>query len=194
MIHEQAKEAINEDRYTGYITKFHFQQDGFAIATFQTENNRLMRIKGNFYGVDIKEMITVFGLWETHSKYGNQFIVHYWERPMPKTKDQIIAYLSSSLVKNCGKKYAEKIVEALGDQAIELINEHGEDVLLGIRGIGRKRASDIAESVRETFKVQKIIRELQPYGITTDIAIKAYKYLGLHTVEKLKKNPYLFKI
>lgn len=191
MIHEQAKEAINEARYTGYITKFHFQQDDFAIATFQTENNRLIRIKGNFYGVDVKERITVFGLWETHSKYGNQLMVHYWERPIPKTKDQIIAYLSSSLVKNCGKKYAEKIVEALGEQAIELINEHGEDVLLGIRGIGRKRASDIAESIRKTFEIQKIVRELQPYGITADIAIKAYKYLGLDTVEKLKKNPYL---
>ena len=37
--------------------------------------------------------------------------------------------------------------------------------LQGIKGIGKKRASNIVESVRSTFEVQKIISELLVFGI-----------------------------
>lgn len=180
----------NEVQYIGHITKFHFQQDGFVIASFSTDNGELIRIKGNLFGIQIKEKIAIKGLWETHTKYGKQLSVTYWERPMPSTKEQVIAYLSSPLIKNCGKKHAIKIADTLGERAIELIYEHGEDVLLGIRGIGKKRAKEISESIRSTFKVQEIVTELQKYGISTDMALKVYKHFGDDTVTVLKENPY----
>src|SRR5690606_29025995 len=98
--------------------------------------------------------------------------------------------LVSPLVKSCGVKYATRIVDVLGDRAIEIINEQGEDVLLDIQGIGKKRANSIAESVRSNFEVQKVINKLRKFGISPNLAIKAYKEFKKDTVDILQENPY----
>lgn len=113
-----------------------------------------------------------------------------WERPIPQTREQVIAFLSSPLVKGCGMKKAIQIVDALGDNAIDIISKDGLSALTGIRGIGKKRSKKIVESVRSTFEVQKIISELLVYGITATMAIKAHKRFGSNTVAILRENPY----
>ncbi len=130
------------------------------------------------YGVQKGEEITVRGRWEIHPKFGRQFAVLSWERPMPQTKEQVISFLASSLVKGCSAKQAIKIVEKLGEDAIDIISKEGEPCLEGIRGIGPKRRNKIIESVRSTFEVQKVISELLVYGITTNLAMKVYKEFG----------------
>lgn len=180
----------NEQEYVGKITKIHFQKDDFKIATFLVENEGEIKIKGSLYGIEKDEKIAVTGTWEHHAKYGNQLVISYWERPMPSTKEQAVSFLVSPLVKGCGVKYATKIVDVLGDRAIEIINEQGEDVLLDIQGIGKERANSIAESVRSNFEVQKVINKLRKYGISPNLAIKAYKEFKKDTVDILQENPY----
>lgn len=180
----------NEQEYVGKITKIHFQKDDFKIATFLVENEGEIKIKGSLYGIEKDEKIAVTGTWEHHAKYGNQLVISYWERPMPSTKEQAVTFLVSPLVKSCGVKYATRIVDVLGDRAIEIINEQGEDVLLDIQGIGKKRANSIAESVRSNFEVQKVINKLRKFGISPNLAIKAYKEFKKDTVDILQENPY----
>ena len=96
-----------------------------------------------------------------HPKFGKQLAVVFWERPIPQTKDQIVAFLSSPLVKGCGAKQAVLIAEQLGEEALPIISQQGEYSLQGIKGIGKKRAGKIVESVRSTFEVQK-----NTFGIT----------------------------
>lgn len=44
---------------------------------------------------------------------------------MPQTKEAIISYLSSDLFKGVGKKTAQNIVNALGDNAInDILDDH----------------------------------------------------------------------
>ena len=52
------------------------EEDTFGVARWQPENGgEPFAIKGNLYGVNKGERITVHGKWETHPKYGLQFAV-----------------------------------------------------------------------------------------------------------------------
>jgi len=125
-----------------------------------------------------------------HEKYGQQLSVTQWERPIPNTKEQVIAFTSSPLVKGCSPKQAVVIANKLGENAIEIINDEGESALTGIKGIGKKRSKKIVESIRSSFEVQKIVSSLLTYGITANFSMKAYKEFGSSTLEIIKKNPY----
>ena len=184
---KQQKE-INE--LSGTITVYLFQSDNFSIAKFKTDKGVGITIKGNLHGVSPSETIKVVGTWENHPKYGLQLSVIRWERPIPTTKEQVIKFLTSPLVKGCGKKRAEAIVDKLGEKAIEIINCDGEKSLEGIRGIGKKYRKSITESIKTTFEIQEVAKELSQYGISTDIAIRAYQVYESDSVEIIKKNPY----
>ncbi|GAB3051203.1 SF1B family DNA helicase RecD2 [Virgibacillus ainsalahensis] len=175
--------------YTGIISRMLYQNEDFLIAILRT-NSEEIKFTGDFYGVEKGEKMTVRGTWEHHPKYGDQFAVESWERPIPQTEEQILAFLSSPMVKGCGKKQAREIVQSFGKQTLEIISAEGESCLTDIEGIGRKRAKNIVNSVTNTFEIQKIVSKLLVYGITTKMALRFYKEFGSNTVEILKRNPY----
>ncbi|WP_024983293.1 ATP-dependent RecD-like DNA helicase [Brevibacillus borstelensis] len=177
---------------TGQIIRFIFRSIGneYIVAVFRPENGKDMTITGSIYGVELNETITVYGDWFIHPKYSDQYRVERWERPIPKSKEQVIAFLSSSLVKGCGEKRAKQIVDVLGENALDIIMKEGEVCLLPIRGIGQQKASSIVTSVRASFEVQQIMMELSQYGISTSIVVKAYKEFGSNTLDIIKRNPY----
>ena len=174
---------------TGKIVQFLHRTDDFAIAIMDTGEKRI-KILGSLYGVDKGEVVTVRGEWRTHPKYGRQFAVDRWERPVPQTKDQIVSYLSSRYVKGCGRKRAELIVQHLGDRALERIMNEGAACLIGIKGIGTKHAEQIAESVRSSFELQKVMMALLPYGLSPNMVAKLHKRYGSQSVEVVHRNPY----
>ena len=78
----------------------------------------------------------------------------------------------------------------MGEEALTIITQQGESSLQGIKGIGKKRASNIVESIRSTFEVQKIISELLVFGISASMAMRLYKEYESNTVAIVTKNPY----
>ncbi|MEB6549295.1 ATP-dependent RecD-like DNA helicase [Heyndrickxia sporothermodurans] len=184
------EQALMPESHLGTLKDVVFRQEDFLIGYMETDNRERIKIKGSLYGVEKGEEITIKGKWETHPKYGRQFAVETWERPIPQTKEQVIAFLASPLVKGCGPKQAVMIFEKLGENAIDIISEEGESCLEGIKGIGPKRRNKIVESVRSTFEVQKVISELLVYGITAEVAMKAYKEFGPNAAAIILENPY----
>lgn len=174
----------------GKITYVIYKNNDFLVAWFETVEGERIKITGNMFGIEEKEKIIVRGEWVNHQRFGKQFQVKEWERPIPTTKDGVIAFLSSGLVKGVGKKRAIDIVNKLGDKAIEIINQEGEKALEGIKGIGKKTAQKIAASIKETFEVQNIISQLSVYGLSTNLILEFYKEYGSESIEKVKENPY----
>ncbi|ALP37948.1 hypothetical protein ASL14_18930 [Paenibacillus sp. IHB B 3084] len=166
-------------------------ENDFGIAQWMPEDGgEPFAIKGSLFGINKGERITVHGNWETHTKYGQQFVVAHWERPLPQTKDQLVSFLSSKFVKGCGKKRAELIVQKLGDQALERIMNEGVGCLVGIKGIGPKNATKIADSIKSNFEIQQIMMALLPYGITAETITKMYKQWDAECVDIVRRNPY----
>lgn len=173
----------------GKITKVIFKKDDFMIGVLSTDTEQIT-FKGNMIGIEKGEEITLVGEWVTHPKYGQQLEVGRWQRPIPKTREKIIAYLSSPFVKGCGEKQAKRIVDKLGTDAIEIILEQKEQALTGIKGIGKKKAKWISDSIAESYELQNIIGELSEYGINPNIIVKLYEKYGSITADYIKENPY----
>ncbi|OZU89022.1 ATP-dependent RecD-like DNA helicase [Virgibacillus indicus] len=175
--------------FTGYISKILYRNDDFVIAILKTDKEEI-KIVGSIYGIEKGEELAVKGTWEKHPKFGRQLILEQWERVIPQDEEQIHAFLCSPMVKGCGKKQANAIVNVFGKDALEVIINDGESCLLGIDGIGPKRAGKIVQSVVSTFEVQKVVASLLIYGITTNMALRVYKEYGSDSMSILKINPY----
>lgn len=175
-------------RAEGTVNRFIYQGDNFHVALFVFGNDQSF-ITGNLYGLNVNEKIIVHGEWVTHPKYGRQIKVSYWERPMPTTEEQVVAFLSSGLVKGIGPATARKIVEELGPEAIDIILESGLESIQNIKGL-KKKAHQIYESLQETLEIQLIMKHLLPLGLTPKTVKKAYKKFGGAAVEIIKNNPY----
>ena len=78
-------------------------------------------------------------------KYGYQFEVESFDECVADTKDGIVAYLSSGVIKGIGSQKAEAIYEKFGDQTLEVI-EKDPDKLLSIKGISKKKLEKIKSS------------------------------------------------
>ncbi|WP_411347093.1 ATP-dependent RecD-like DNA helicase [Paenibacillus sp. WLX2291] len=190
---------MNTTALTGHIDYFIYPRNGrlssehdFGIAHFQIDapSQEPVVIKGSLFGMQKNERMTVYGGWETHAKHGDQFVITHWERPLPTTAQQGIAFLSSKFVKGCGKKRAELIVHHLGDQAVEQIMHEGADCLLSIKGVGRKNATKIADSIQCNFDIQQVMMALLPYGIPVELVTKVYSAWGTECIDMIRRNPY----
>lgn len=181
--------GFNLQTVEGKISQILFNKEDYMVGLIKTTDKEIT-FKGNIFGIEKGETITFKGEWQDHPKYGRQFQVSRWKRPLPDTKEKALAYLSSPFVKGCGPVQAARIVAALGDDTINRIEKEGPVCLLGIKGIRKKKAEQITASVKETFELQNIIAELSDYGITPACTIKAYRQFQSNTADVLKKNPY----
>ena len=63
------------------------------------------------------------GHWRKDPKYGIQYDVEGYEEQIIPTREGIIAYLSSGQIKGIGPKMAERIYDAFGNMALEVLAE-----------------------------------------------------------------------
>ena len=86
----------------------------------------------------------VTGRWSNHSSYGKQFEAEFLERMMPRSSSEILAYLSSRIIKGIGPKTAARIVQHFGDETL-LVMEREPQRLAEVPGISREKALTIGE-------------------------------------------------
>lgn len=172
----------------GHIVRFYYKKsDDFHVALFIYSGKQAV-ITGNLYSLEEKEKVNIQGEWFEHPKFGRQVKVTSWERPVPSTKEQAVAFLSSGLVKGVGPVMGRMIVEKLGADAVKTIMEKGAEALAGIKGL--RKVHEICKSIRDTYEVQRVISQLLPFGISANTAIRAHKKFGGATAELVKRNPY----
>jgi len=76
---------------------------------------------GYFHELTIGDNYTFKGDKVIHPRYGFQYDVKEYEKILPQDKDGIVMFLSSDLFKGIGEKQAQKIVDVLGDDALNKI-------------------------------------------------------------------------
>lgn len=144
---------------------------------------------GNIPKLTAKEEIVIVGEFKSSERFGEQFQVKSWKRPIPETSEQLITFFSSALFKGVGKKMAEKIVHLLGSNAIQRITKNGASCI-NVEGISNEMALKITETVQRTFLLNELFEKYGKYGISTESILRAYMFLGLK-VSQLHDNPYL---
>lgn len=128
------------------------------------------------------------GEW-VDGKYGMQLQVEQWHEIVPKTKEGVLSYLGSGLIKGIGEKTAAEIVAKFGVNTLDILEKHPER-LLEVRGITDNKLEDIKTSFAESRMLRDIMSLLAPFKLTPKTALKIYQHLGPSSIEVLKKSPF----
>lgn len=129
------------------------------------------------------------GHWSRNAKHGPQFEVDSYDEVIIPSREGIIGYLSSGQIKGIGPRIAEKIYDAYGNLALEVLDKE-PDKLLGIPGISQTRLTKICDSYLANRAARDVVAFLTPYGITANRAVKLYKEYGKEAMSIVKEHPY----
>ncbi|MFR5631438.1 MAG: ATP-dependent RecD-like DNA helicase [Monoglobales bacterium] len=133
--------------------------------------------------------IELEGIWEESKQYGRQLKVEWFRVRLPKSKEGIIAYLSSDMIKGIGPVLANAIVKKFGLNTFHVLDQTPEK-LLDIKGITKTKLESIMESYRASSEIRELMTFLAPYHVTPKKAERIKEAFGLEAVGILKKEPY----
>ncbi len=174
----------------GHITRyrFHNEDNSYSIATLKTEDDRKLTIVGYFPKVTSDLLYELEGNWIEHPTYGEQFEVHAFRRAKVASFQGLVSYLSSDYFPGIGPKTAEKIVNHLGDDAIEKILED-KNVLREI-GLNAIRTERFYQQLLENQSMEGVTIDLFELDIKGATAMKLITAYGLKAATIAKTNPF----
>lgn len=171
---------------------YHNEDNFYTVAKFQIndENERIITITGNFVDIIPEILYNIYGNYIEHPKYGMQFQVVSYDKPMPDEKEGIVRYLSGIQFPGIGKKTAEKIVKALGDNCLSELKKD-INILRQVPGISEKHFLTIEEGLKNTENgLEELIQYFNVSGIGIRNLIRLNRTYGRNALEKIKENPY----
>jgi len=178
------------------IVDIFFKSDkGFMVGTakvlesFSEYDNTVITFSGEFIELLKDNSYLFYGNFIEHPKYGNQFKVNNYEKIIPEGRNAVVAFLSSGLFPKVGIKTAIKIVDTLGDKALDIIIEDNNSLLL-VPGMTSKRANGIYDILLQERESYKTVIYLQDIGFTFNEATKIYKVFKNNTLDMINDNIY----
>lgn len=180
---------------------FYKEETGYTVMVYQTEDAVPAEAICDMYGgkhcfkavgsrlPDADELtVELEGEWEK-SSYGWQLKVENFQTVLPKTRDGMIGYLASGLVKGIGPVIAVRIVDRFGEDTFRVMEQEPQR-LLEIRGISENKLTEIKESFLESCQVRELMSYLAPFSVTPNKVKKIQDHFGAQAVSILKENPY----
>ncbi|CAI7974938.1 ATP-dependent RecD-like DNA helicase [Frankia sp. Hr75.2] len=166
------------------------EETGYTVARVDTGRGAdLLTVVGALLGAQPGESLRMRGRWGSHPQYGRQFQVEDYTTVLPATVQGIQRYLGSGLVKGIGPRFAERIVEHFGVDALDVI-ETEPARLIEVPGLGPKRTKAIAAAWEEQKAIKEVMVFLQGVGVSTSLAIKIYKQYGDASIGVVRTEPY----
>lgn len=165
------------------------QENGYAVLRVGAEGDTVT-VVGCLPDAAAGEHITADGVWTAHQSYGQQFKAEHIERSLPTNKRAIYQYLASGAVKGVGPATAALIVDAFGDETLEII-ETDPERLSEIKGISMKKAFAIGADFRRRGGMRQLMEFLVQYGVRPELAVKLYRYYGEEAMAAVRDNPYI---
>jgi exodeoxyribonuclease V alpha subunit len=98
-------------------------------------------------------------------------------------------FLGSGLIKGMGPTFAQRLVSAFSETVFEVI-ENAPQSLLGVEGIGAKRANRITAGWADQKIIREIMAFLQGHRVSTSRAARIFKTYGADAISLVSENPY----
>ena len=176
----------------GAVSSVVFQnpENGYCVIKLKCEDGSSCTVVGTIPMTSVGERLLITGRWGNHASYGRQFEAEYLERLMPESRVEILSYLSSRAVRGIGAKTAAKLVAEFGDQTLDILENHPEE-LTRIPGISPKKAVEMHESFCKQVGVRRLIEYLTLHHLPAELAVRVYKVYGELSREALADDPYL---
>lgn len=168
---------------------FRNEENGYMILDLNADG-KLVTVTGELGEADEGEILSLWGTYITHPKYGEQFQVENCERKLPDTEINIERYLSSGVIKGIGKGLAKRIVDTFGTETLEILQNDPQQ-LMQIRNMTQKKCDEIAEEAKKIFASRNVVSYFEKYGIKSRYALRAFRAWGEECCVMTQKNPYL---
>jgi len=160
-----------------------------ALGLNQEEIHGRITISGYFPELTVEQIYRFNGQWLNHPRYGWQFQVASYEKVNVRGKTALVHFLSSELFEGIGKKTAQRIVEVLGDQAIDTILNNRQS-LAEVPKLSKKNADKLYESLVEQQGTEHILAPLYGYNLSPQLVMKIFKRYQNQAVTIIEENPY----
>ena len=167
---------------------FRNDENGYTVFEIAVDN-QLETAVGSMPPIGEGERLRLGGKWVTHNTYGRQFKVDTCEKLQPDSKDGILRYLASGIIKGVGPATAKKIVDAFGDNTLDIIRYNPEK-LKKVEGIGKAKAEVIATALSEHIAMQDNMIFLQSLSVPLNLAAKICSTYGMNTKVIVETYPY----
>lgn len=188
-----------DDYIIGNVRKIIYKNtNGYIVGVFKVSsgtgdyeslNNSTLSFTGYFHELSEDENYKFFGNVVNHPKYGEQFNVTFYEIVMPEEKDSIVEFLSSGTFKGVGKKTAEKIVDVLGSNALQMIIDNPSNLML-IPGLSKKQIETLQITLLEYSNSYNTILKLNDMGFLSRESLDIYNKYKANTLNVIEENLY----
>lgn len=185
-------------------TRFHSKDNGYCVITLVTSElippdaqDKYYRQKGfsrftaTGYNLPMTKAIDldVTGEWVRTDRFGTQLQVTEFKEVILPTREGIISYLSSGLIKHIGPATAKIIVDKFGLDTLEVLDKTPEKLLL-VKGISQTKLKKLVDSYIDSKSMRDIMTFLGPFGISPNRAAKIHKAFGSSTMDILRNRPF----
>lgn len=185
-----------ETSFTGRINGIVFEnnQDLFKIidvdliSKLPDYDRDNIRVTGNFGDIQIGSTYKFTGNIVVHEKFGKQFRISSYEPVLPHEVGSLAKYLSSDKFPGIGKKAAEKIIDSLGTNALDLIKSNPTEI--DNLDLTRKQKDSLLSGINQMDSFSEIVIKLARYGINKKVAGNIYKVYHGDSLKKLEEDPY----
>jgi len=191
-IEKQTKPQIS---LQGIVTKriFYNPKNGYCVLAVSVPGEEDIKVTGCMPSVREGDEYRFTGSWVNHKTYGRQFKFQSAELILPSGKAGVARYLSN-ITYGVGIRKAEKIVEALGEDALEKIKlnpsvlEHPD-----LSFLNDEQKFDIAQDLSKNSVQAELAGMLcRPgSGIGMGTVAKIMQKYGQDAVRVVKENPYV---
>lgn len=174
---------------------FRNEENHYTVARFRpNDSGRLLRdelttIVGTLPGVQVGEILSLEGEWETNPHYGRQLHISSFVQRLPTSPAGIVRYLSSGLIKGIGPKKAQKIVDHFGEQTLAILEQQPE-LLSQVKGISPKDRAQIIASWTAQTEMKELHLFLQSHEVSMNLSTRIYKQYGQESIKVVRENPY----
>ena len=151
--------------------------------------DKLITFTGHFHELTIGDNYVFYGDKVIHPRYGFQYEVKEYEKILPQDKDGIVMFLSSDLFKGIGEKQAKKIVDVLGDDALNKILQD-KNCLYLVPKLTEKKINALYETLNRYTESHETIVFLTELGFTMRDSLAIYNVYKNNTKIKLQENIY----
>ena len=163
------------------------EENGWSVIKIKNDRGAIFTATGMFSYLKVGEYFSLKGSWVTHRSHGKQFKVDLGTPILPSTKEGIIRYLSSGLIKGIGKLTASKIVERFGAETLNILNTRPER-LSEVDSIGPKKVKIIQDAWQESREFRDAELFLLSHHLAPTIANKIIRCYKSKTIEIASNN------
>ena len=147
-----------------------------------------IRVTGNFGDLQIGATYHFIGELTVHPKFGQQFKASSYNSILPHEESSLIKYLSSDRFPGIGKKAAEKIIDELGTDALDVIKQNPNKI--SNLSLTSKQKDVLLNGINKMDSFSDIVLKLAKYGIRKKVAANIYKVYHGESIKKLEADPY----